>query len=814
MKVFKDMTVFITQVTWRNLGGLPGLSMSYRDDGNTHLNVYGPGRIAQFVEMVRCFIRGEKFKLITNYESDASTSTCPSDVMMTSTSAHVYSDENVTISIVELEPKSVAGSDVQTREAEKVDKASSLDDREEIATPEPKRIKYDQDHTPLPASTAAYICKVADVRGKFNPDRAKELGLEKGLAYKKLAAGESVTAPDGRVVHPSDVIGEKQLGPTFIVIECPDREHISAVTSHPKLQKNYFSSLGQELVLVVHISPLEVLQDDNYCQWAASFGDSTRHLLLNESVCLREVGLQASMKIQYPLYLMNPSVHHPPPAYKNSNPECIDLKLSHFFSDPKRAVILGKSLLKFHLKPARNMGEDYSEVLAPIEDEIARRVDEIQSKDKLASAIAAGQVISMPESIIAVEPTKDSTKELRASTEVEKFEDEDSAHQTSEEQNVSNLVNASPNVTNDTLDVEAKPEEETPVQVDRRLFTLCTDPQPQTPHFHGPDDAVITFLGTGSAAPSKYRNVSGILVHTPNSGNLILDCGEGSLSQIYHCFPREIADGIILNLRAIFISHLHGDHHLGIMSVLQKREQLLAAKERAEGSLFMSSATSSRSDVVVIAPVKNISWMIKYGQLIEKLPCKLIDCRTLTKDMIEKTQVADSAGVKDFCFETVPVIHCYEAYGVVVRHASGWSMVYSGDTRPCPDLVQAGQGVSLLIHEATFEDGLADRAVTKKHCTVSEALEISDKMKPGFTILTHFSQRYPKIPSFLMADQLHSRVAIAFDCMSVNLKRLDELHSFLPVMRDIFTEVVGVENDDCEISHVHVGSSWDFTDRL
>ena len=321
-------------------------------------------------------------------------------------------------------------------------------------------------------------------------------------------------------------------------------------------------------------------------------------------------------------------------------------------------------------------------------------------------------------------------------------------------------------------------------------------------------------MGTASAEPSKYRNVSGILVHTPNSGNFILDCGEGSLSQIYRCFPEEIADDIILNLKVIFISHLHGDHHLGIISILKKREQLLAAKKRAEENLMTSSATSNqRSDVVVIAPDKNVSWMTRYGKFIEKLPCTLIDCCTLTKDKMETTQVADSARMMNLHFETVPVIHCYEAYGVVVRHASGWSMAYSGDTRPCPELVQAGRGVSLLIHEATFEDGLVDRAVAKKHCTVSEALEISDKMKPEFTILTHFSQRYPKIPSFLMADQLHSRVAIAFDCMSVNLKRLDELHSFLPVMRDIFTEVVGV--DDYELPHVHtMASSWDFTDPL
>ena len=154
-----------------------------------------------------------------------------------------------------------------------------------------------------------------------------------------------------------------------------------------------------------------------------------------------------------------------------------------------------------------------------------------------------------------------------------------------------------------------------------------------------------------------------------------------------------------------------------------------------------------------------------------------------------------SAAVADLHFETVPVIHCFDAYGVVVRHATGWSVVYSGDTRPCPRLIEAGQGASLLIHEATLEDKFLDLAIAKKHCTVSEALEVSDKMAPEFTILTHFSQRDPMIPSFLMTNQqFHSRVAVAMDCMSVNLKQLDKLPRYLPVMRDIFTEVVG---EDC-----------------
>jgi ribonuclease Z len=51
--------------------------------------------------------------------------------------------------------------------------------------------------------------------------------------------------------------------------------------------------------------------------------------------------------------------------------------------------------------------------------------------------------------------------------------------------------------------------------------------------------------------------------------------------------------------------------------------------------------------------------------------------------------------------------------------------VYSGDTRPCSDLVQAGQGATVLIHEATFDESKQLDAIDKKHSTTAEALEVS-----------------------------------------------------------------------------------------
>jgi ribonuclease BN (tRNA processing enzyme) len=68
---------------------------------------------------------------------------------------------------------------------------------------------------------------------------------------------------------------------------------------------------------------------------------------------------------------------------------------------------------------------------------------------------------------------------------------------------------------------------------------------------------------------------------------------------------------------------------------------------------------------------------------------------------------------------------------------------YSGDTRPCLRLVEAGMGADVLIHEATFGEGMEADAMEKNHSLVSEAFMVAEAMKTKMLFLTHFSQRYP-----------------------------------------------------------------------
>ncbi len=125
---------------------------------------------------------------------------------------------------------------------------------------------------------------------------------------------------------------------------------------------------------------------------------------------------------------------------------------------------------------------------------------------------------------------------------------------------------------------------------------------------------------------------------------------------------------------------------------------------------------------------------------------------------------------------------------------SGYKVVYTGDTRPNDDLIRLGRhgGVptDLLIHEATFQDGMLHDALSKKHSMFSEAVEDGRKMGAKFTLLTHFSQRYmlalPRMRDSNSDDD--KDVGIAFDHMTVSPRTL--VHSTLiwPLLEAAFPE--------------------------
>lgn len=114
----------------------------------------------------------------------------------------------------------------------------------------------------------------------------------------------------------------------------------------------------------------------------------------------------------------------------------------------------------------------------------------------------------------------------------------------------------------------------------------------------------LVFLGTGSCIPNKTRNVSSILVHASADTCILLDCGEGTAAQIYRFYGETKGCEVLKNLKAIYVSHLHADHHLGLIGLLQERKKVL------KGEL---------DPLLLFAPKQISFWMAFYDKRIEEI---------------------------------------------------------------------------------------------------------------------------------------------------------------------------------------------------
>ncbi|KKA26838.1 hypothetical protein TD95_000769 [Thielaviopsis punctulata] len=252
-------------------------------------------------------------------------------------------------------------------------------------------------------------------------------------------------------------------------------------------------------------------------------------------------------------------------------------------------------------------------------------------------------------------------------------------------------------------------------------------------------DAQVITLGTGSAVPSKYRNVSSTLIRVPGVGNYMLDCGENTLGQIRRMYGADEARAIIASLRFLFISHLHADHHLGTITVI---EEWIAATQNTEPQPKLTVGCT-RFMKVFLDEYANARALDLSNIIFSGLDAG-------DADFLDTFPAEHPSGLVSAHY--VRVNHCKGAHAGVFTWASGLKISYSGDCRPSPHFARMGRDSTLLIHECTFESDKQADAVNKKHSTMAEALDVASKMRARRVMLTHFSQRYAKLPAQHQAD--------------------------------------------------------------
>lgn len=688
------------------MGGLLGLSLTLADANKDSLTISGPHGLSRLFTAARSFYHRPKFDYrLTEIDLEAHPSKLPLPVL---------EDDFVTVHAVP----------VRSRRDRQIDTAFGA--------------HYD---------AVAYVCRLRDVRGKFNPARALELGVKKGRNFGLLQKGQSVTTDAGNVVFPQDVMSPSTPGPLLVVVPCPTLDHVRSVVRAQALQPVQLGALKQlgasleKKCVIVHLAPKVVLEQREYRQWCDSFGPDVAHIPLHASVSPTRTVFSAQAE---GLALLHFSVD------KSLFPLPADIFAQEPIKSVQESVELGN-------KPnGTNMVEDGTVV----EDDMCMFSDRV---GKWINTDCRLKYILSPMGNFGPNNSAVRTRfiERKANHPLMPWR-ELGLQRANEQEPAGNEMRTPP----------------------------CISSLP-------PGNAAVRFFGTGAAIPGKHRNVSSFMIDMFERGGFMMDCGEGTWGQMVRHFGLERAKQVVCELKVIFISHMHADHHLGLMTLLHERTAALRENE----------AYQHGPQLIIIGPFYLIQWLEEF-QALAKVPLqqqlplpqrsfKFFDAAKLTDPQTPDAKFfPDAFGLEVGC---VDVIHCPLSYGIVVKdRLHGWKVVYSGDTRPCAGLGEMGMGATLAIHEATLDDGLKEEAFSKSHCTTSEALDVCcNQMGAWRTILTHFSQRYPKIPKLdnSTIDQLRAaRASIAFDLMCVDFSRLEELPQIVPALRDCFPE----ENPECD----------------
>lgn len=290
-------------------------------------------------------------------------------------------------------------------------------------------------------------------------------------------------------------------------------------------------------------------------------------------------------------------------------------------------------------------------------------------------------------------------------------------------------------------------------------------------------DAEVITLGTGSALPSKYRNVCATLLRVPGYGNYLFDCGENTLGQMKRVFGAELPQ-VLKDLKLIWISHLHADHHLGTAAVIKEWYDETRRDQNTRSNRLMIASDRGMLD-----------WLAEYSEVEDYGYSRL---HLVAMNGFNSSQkIFDESDTKIYGLSSIiacPVDHCKGALAVVLTFPNSFKVAYSGDCLPSNEFARVGKGATLLIHEATLDDELAGDALAKKHSTTGQALRIGKLMGARRILLTHFSQRYQKIPVMENKSGEDQIAIVAFDYMRVKLGDFAKVEHFKPALLKLYED--------------------------
>lgn len=252
------------------------------------------------------------------------------------------------------------------------------------------------------------------------------------------------------------------------------------------------------------------------------------------------------------------------------------------------------------------------------------------------------------------------------------------------------------------------------------------------------------FLGTSGSVPTKDAGLPAVAVHAHEW--MLFDCGEGTQRQM---MKYKVPYG---SVNAVFISHLHLDHYLGLYGYM---ETLRMSNRYYPIKIFVPPGFRRLNLPDFVEIVRLYEGKIYENKEFEVFAFKVEHsteaygfkvCRKKRRRF--DTVKSNKLGLRGVMFKEILEKGKIEVNGSIVKlddvskEVVGPCLVYTGDTRPCESTINNSKEVDVLIHESMFLDELKELAVERMHSTALEAGEVAKSAKVKKLILTHISPRY------------------------------------------------------------------------
>jgi ribonuclease Z len=269
----------------------------------------------------------------------------------------------------------------------------------------------------------------------------------------------------------------------------------------------------------------------------------------------------------------------------------------------------------------------------------------------------------------------------------------------------------------------------------------------------------VTFLGTGGAVPTTRRNTSAVFLRREGE-RLLFDCGEGTQRQMMRF-------GTGFAVSHVFVTHLHGDHVLGLPGLVQTMD---FNDREAELTIHVPEGTAGRLEGLIHAAAGPPSFPLSIepatggDTVLEREDHEVTafrtdhDTRSVGYALIEADRKGrfDRERAEELGVPVGPMFQrlhdgepveledgtVVEPEQVVGDPRPGRTVVYTGDTRPTDRTVEVAAGADLLIHDATFASDNEKRARRTAHSTAEAAAELADRAGATRLALVHVSSRY------------------------------------------------------------------------